>query len=80
MQHHVRQHLRNSAMASSYTMHYCSKLLLLLAQLHVSLLQVNFIDTYHRSGLYPRTTFPAGLGEEGAGTVVEVGPGECSQP
>lgn len=38
--------------------------------------QVNFIDTYHRSGLYPRSTFPAGLGEEGAGTVVEVGPGE----
>ncbi|WIA35499.1 hypothetical protein OEZ86_003928 [Tetradesmus obliquus] len=36
---------------------------------------VNFIDTYHRSGLYPRSTFPAGLGEEGAGTVVEVGPG-----
>jgi NADPH:quinone reductase-like Zn-dependent oxidoreductase len=40
------------------------------------LFQVNFIDTYHRSGLYPRASFPAGLGEEGAGTVAEVGPGK----
>ena len=34
---------------------------------------VNFIDTYHRSGLYP-VALPSGLGGEGAGTVVSVGP------
>ncbi len=33
---------------------------------------VNFIDTYHRSGLYP-LDLPTGLGLEGAGTVVAVG-------
>ncbi len=33
---------------------------------------VNFIDTYHRSGLYPMA-LPAGLGGEGAGTVSAVG-------
>lgn len=33
---------------------------------------VNFIDTYHRTGLYP-LTLPSGLGMEGAGTVVAVG-------
>lgn len=38
---------------------------------------VNFIDTYFRSGLYPRSSFPSGLGEEGAGTIQAVGPGEC---
>jgi NADPH2:quinone reductase len=37
---------------------------------------VNFIDSYFRSGLYPRPSFPSGLGEEGAGTVEAVGPGE----
>ncbi len=35
---------------------------------------VNFIDTYHRSGLYP-LTLPSGLGSEAAGVVEEVGPG-----
>ena len=35
---------------------------------------VNFIDTYHRSGLYPME-FPAGLGAEGAGVVEAVGAG-----
>ena len=35
---------------------------------------VNFIDTYHRSGLYPMD-FPLIPGVEGAGTVVEVGEG-----
>ena len=35
---------------------------------------VNFIDTYHRSGLYDMA-LPAVLGQEGAGTVLEVGPG-----
>lgn len=35
---------------------------------------VNFIDTYHRTGLYP-TPLPSGLGLEGAGVVEEVGEG-----
>jgi NADPH2:quinone reductase len=35
---------------------------------------VNFIDTYHREGLYPRE-LPFVLGVEGAGTVEAVGPG-----
>ncbi len=35
---------------------------------------VNFIDTYHRSGLYP-ITLPSGIGGEAAGTVVAVGEG-----
>ena len=35
---------------------------------------VNFIDTYHRSGLY-KLPMPAILGGEGAGTVVSVGQG-----
>jgi len=35
---------------------------------------VNFIDVYHRTGLYP-LTLPSGLGGEGAGVVTAVGPG-----
>jgi NADPH2:quinone reductase len=35
---------------------------------------INFIDTYHRSGLYP-LPLPAVLGAEGAGIVEAVGPG-----
>ena len=35
---------------------------------------VNFIDTYHRSGLYPMT-LPATVGSEAAGVVEAVGPG-----
>lgn len=35
---------------------------------------VNFIDTYHRSGLYP-VPLPAVLGTEGAGVVDAIGPG-----
>ena len=35
---------------------------------------VNFLDTYHRSGLYPMP-LPSGLGSEGAGIVDAVGPG-----
>ncbi|MEO0823623.1 MAG: quinone oxidoreductase [Pseudomonadota bacterium] len=35
---------------------------------------VNFIDTYHRSGLYP-VPMPSGIGLEGAGTIEAVGPG-----
>ncbi|ONI74832.1 NADPH:quinone reductase [Actinosynnema sp. ALI-1.44] len=33
---------------------------------------VNYIDTYHRSGLYPLST-PIGIGLEGAGIVTDVG-------
>jgi NADPH:quinone reductase len=35
---------------------------------------VNFIDVYHRTGLYP-LTLPSGLGGEGAGVVTAVGHG-----
>jgi NADPH2:quinone reductase len=35
---------------------------------------LNFIDVYHRTGLYP-LALPSGLGGEGAGVVVAVGPG-----
>ena len=35
---------------------------------------LNFIDTYHRSGLYP-LPLPAGIGLEGAGTVEALGEG-----
>ena len=35
---------------------------------------LNFIDTYHRSGLYP-LPLPSGVGLEGAGVVEAVGPG-----
>jgi len=35
---------------------------------------LNFIDTYHRSGLYP-LPLPTGLGTEGAGVVTAVGEG-----
>jgi len=35
---------------------------------------VNYLDTYHRSGLYP-LTLPAGIGSEGAGVVEAVGEG-----
>ncbi len=35
---------------------------------------VNYIDTYHRKGLYP-VPLPYVLGLEGAGTVIAVGPG-----
>src|SRR3974377_184565 len=34
----------------------------------------NYIDTYHRGGLYP-LQLPSGLGPEAAGVVEEVGPG-----
>ena len=36
---------------------------------------VNFIDTYHRSGLYPLPALPSGIGSEGAGVVEAVGRG-----
>lgn len=36
---------------------------------------LNFIDTYHRSGLYPLPSLPHGIGMEAAGVVEEVGAG-----
>lgn len=36
---------------------------------------VNFVDIYHRTGLYPLPALPAILGVEGAGVVEAVGPG-----
>ena len=33
---------------------------------------LNFIDTYHRSGLYP-IQLPSGIGAEGAGIIKEIG-------
>ena len=43
-------------------------------QLHIrqTAIGVNFIDTYHRTGLYP-LKLPGGLGVEAAGVVVEAG-------
>lgn len=34
---------------------------------------LNFIDVYHRTGLYPLPGLPAGIGMEGAGIVMEIG-------
>ena len=39
---------------------------------------LNYIDVYHRSGLYPLATLPAVIGMEGAGDVVALGPGVTS--
>ncbi|EMX9181965.1 quinone oxidoreductase [Citrobacter sedlakii] len=36
---------------------------------------INYIDTYIRSGLYPPTALPSGLGTEAAGVVSKVGSG-----
>lgn len=36
---------------------------------------INYIDTYHRSGLYPVGDFPAIIGMEGCGEVIAVGEG-----
>jgi NADPH2:quinone reductase len=36
---------------------------------------LNFIDTYHRSGLYPVPTLPATPGVEAAGIITAMGPG-----
>lgn len=43
-------------------------------KLDQSAVGLNYIDTYHRSGLYPME-LPAGIGMEGAGTVTAVGAG-----
>ena len=34
---------------------------------------LNYIDTYHRSGLYP-VELPSGIGIEGAGIIEKIGP------
>ena len=36
---------------------------------------INFIDTYHRSGLYKLPSYPAGVGMEAAGIIEEAGQG-----
>lgn len=36
---------------------------------------LNYIDTYHRSGLYPLPKLPSGLGLEGAGVIEAMGEG-----
>lgn len=38
-------------------------------------IRLNFIDVYHRSGLYPLPALPAVIGMEGAGRVEVVGDG-----
>ncbi len=44
------------------------------ARIRHTAIGLNFIDTYHRSGLYPME-LPTGLGSEAAGVVDAVGPG-----
>jgi NADPH2:quinone reductase len=44
------------------------------ARLRHTAIAVNYVDTYHRSGLYP-LPLPSGLGVEAAGVVEAVGPG-----
>jgi NADPH2:quinone reductase len=44
------------------------------ARIRQNAIGVNFIDVYHRTGLYP-LPLPAIIGSEGAGEVIEVGPG-----
>jgi NADPH:quinone reductase len=45
-----------------------------------SAIGVNFIDIYHRSGLYKLPSYPAILGLEGAGMVEEAGEGTAFKP
>jgi NADPH2:quinone reductase len=44
-----------------------------MAQIRIEFAGVNFIDTYHRSGLYP-VPMPFTLGVEGAGVIEQLGP------
>jgi len=44
------------------------------ARIRHTAIGLNYIDTYHRSGLYP-LPLPAGIGQEGAGVVESVGSG-----
>ena len=45
-----------------------------------STIGVNFVDIYHRAGLYPLPSLPAVLGVEGAGVVEAVGDGVVDLP
>jgi NADPH2:quinone reductase len=45
------------------------------ARLRQTAVGLNYIDTYHRSGLYPLPTLPAVIGMEAAGVVEEIGEG-----
>jgi NADPH2:quinone reductase len=45
------------------------------AQVHHKAIGLNFIDVYHRSGLYPLPQFPWTIGMEGAGVVEALGEG-----
>ena len=45
------------------------------AKIRHSHIGLNFVDTYHRSGLYKQPHLPFVLGAEGAGEVIEVGEG-----
>ncbi|MFW6229308.1 MAG: alcohol dehydrogenase catalytic domain-containing protein, partial [Alkalispirochaeta sp.] len=36
---------------------------------------LNYIDTYHRTGYYPVSSLPSGIGVEGAGVIDAIGPG-----
>ena len=45
------------------------------AQVRHTAVGLNFIDVYHRTGLYPVGDLPSGLGLEGAGVVEAVGAG-----
>lgn len=47
-------------------------------QIRQATIGVNFIDIYHRIGLYPLPRLPAVLGVEGAGTITAVGAGVTS--
>lgn len=46
-------------------------------RLRQSAIGLNYIDTYHRTGLYPLPELPATLGMEAAAVVVELGPDVC---
>jgi len=39
---------------------------------------LNYIDVYHRTGLYPLASLPAVIGMEGAGDVIDIGAGVTS--
>ena len=45
------------------------------ARVRHTVIGVNFIDTYHRSGLYPLPALPHGIGMEAAGVVQSLGEG-----
>ena len=45
------------------------------ARVHIEAAGLNYIDVYHRTGLYPSTNMPFTPGMEGAGVVEAIGPG-----